>query len=85
MMSERARRGGGYSVRLAVEIQAGDETHPGVALGQLCVAKDIPVAQVAADLGVSRQAVYLWFTGRAMPLSHALSAITALAAVYEKR
>lgn len=36
----------------------------GVALGRLCIYRQIPVIQVCRDLDVSKAAVYRWFTGR---------------------
>jgi hypothetical protein len=57
----------GYSLRIAEMIRAGDPEHVGVKLGRICLAQNIPVHEVAARLGVSRQAVYQWFAGRFYP------------------
>ena len=57
----------GYSQRFIKDNKLADEFHPGVQLGRICIEKDIPVQDVADHLGVSRQAVYMWFLGRSMP------------------
>lgn len=57
----------GYSVQLAAAIQQGDAQHLGVRLGLVCLEKSFPVAKVASRLGVSRQTVYNWFTGKTDP------------------
>lgn len=54
----------GYSLALAEAIQNADAGCPGVELGQLCLSKGVSVIEAARKLGVSRQTVYSWFTGR---------------------
>lgn len=57
----------GYSIRL---IQANNEAshdHPGVMLGRLCIAQEIPVSDVAQFFDVSRMTVYKWFKGKEFP------------------
>jgi transcriptional regulator with XRE-family HTH domain len=39
----------------------------GVALGAVCISLKYPLAKVAKELGVSRQAVYDWFSGKTKP------------------
>jgi hypothetical protein len=48
-------------------VEQADQKLPGVRLGLTCIKLDIPAAQVAIHLGVSRQTVYSWFTGRFKP------------------
>jgi hypothetical protein len=57
----------GYSQRLIEAIQAADPKSLSVALGRLCLKLDIPVNDVAHDLGVSRATVYNWFWGISKP------------------
>jgi hypothetical protein len=57
----------GYSIRIAEGIKEADINSLGVQLGRACLARDIPVATVAADLGVTRQTVYQWFLGLSEP------------------
>jgi len=57
----------GYSKKFAMSNRQADQSHVGVKLGRVCIDKDIPVPHVAEYLGVSRQAVYMWFLGRAIP------------------
>jgi hypothetical protein len=70
----------GYSLRIAEMIRAGDPEHVGVKLGRICLAQNIPVQEVAARLGVSKQAVYQWFAGRFYPKSEQVARIEALLA-----
>ena len=74
----------GYSYALVRVIQAADPKLLGVRLGTLCVAKDIPVAQVAARFNVSRQTVYWWFTGKYKPQSGVAEEIEQMLAEHEK-
>ena len=57
----------GYSRKFAEANKKADQSHIGVQLGRICIAKDIPVPDVAEYLQVSRQAVYLWFLGKSLP------------------
>ena len=59
----------GYSFRLVRANQAADTKKIGVQLGRYCIAKDIPVAEIAEKFDVSRMTIYSWFTGvvRAIP------------------
>jgi transcriptional regulator with XRE-family HTH domain len=54
----------GYTFGMARKVKAADGALLGVRLGRLCVKKDVSVSYVAAELGVSRQAVYNWFQGK---------------------
>jgi transcriptional regulator with XRE-family HTH domain len=57
----------GYSSRLIETNKNAPATHPGVTLGRLCIAQDIPVADVAQFFDVSRMTIYKWFKGTEMP------------------
>jgi hypothetical protein len=57
----------GYSRKFAEANKKADQSHIGVQLGRVCIARDIPVPDVAEYLGVSRQVIYLWFLGKSMP------------------
>jgi hypothetical protein len=57
----------GYSRKFAEANKKADQSHIGVQLGRICIAKDIPVPDVAEYLEVSRQAVYMWFLGKSFP------------------
>jgi hypothetical protein len=59
----------GYSQTIVKRNRDADPANWGVKLGKYCIAKDIPVAHVAEFFGVSRQAVYNWFTGFNRPTS----------------
>jgi predicted transcriptional regulator len=56
----------GYSQSI---VEANSEATPslGVSLGAVCIVLKYPVTKVAKELGVSRQAVYDWFSGKAKP------------------
>jgi len=57
----------GYSFRLIETNKRAIATLPGVMLGRLCIAQDIPVSDAAQFFGVSRMTVYKWFKGQEMP------------------
>ena len=54
----------GYSQQMHDAVAAGDLQRPGVKLGAACIDAQIPVQVVAKWLGLSRQGVYCWFTGK---------------------
>jgi len=82
-MSERISKPRGYSYSLVQRIRAADPGHIGVKLGNLCVTKNIPVVQVAKDLGVSRLTVYTWFLGQFYPKPEAAERMKELLVRYE--
>ena len=53
----------GYTARLIQKNKEASDRSLGVKLGRLCIKHDLSVSEVANTLGVSRQAVYNWFTG----------------------
>lgn len=57
----------GYSVNFIARVKQADRQLLGVRLGRACLKHDIPVMWVAGRIGVSRQAVYRWFTGDSTP------------------
>lgn len=57
----------GYSSRIVRANKEADSTSPGVKLGRLCIANEIPVADVAEFFGVSRMTIYKWFKGLEIP------------------
>ena len=57
----------GYSLKFAKAIAKADQDLVGVMLAKFCIEKDISVISVAKHFGVSRTAVYAWFTGKSIP------------------
>lgn len=54
----------GYSTLTVQEIKEANANLLGVKLGLVCVARDIPVKDVAEFFDVSRVTVYGWFKGK---------------------
>lgn len=71
----------GYTIRVAKAIEAADGSLLGVKLGRLCIEHDIGVAKVAKYLGVTRQTVYYWFTGKSQPHANYEDAVARM--IYE--
>lgn len=57
----------GYSSRIIRANKEANTTSPGVKLGRLCIAQEIPVSEVAEFFKVSRMTIYKWFKGIEMP------------------
>jgi DNA-binding transcriptional regulator YiaG len=57
----------GYSMSLVYANKKASIKHTGVALGRLCIEKNVSVSEVAAIFKVSRTAVYNWFSGASQP------------------
>lgn len=70
----------GYSLRLYTCNAAADPESLGVQLGQLCIAHDVPVTDVARRIGVSRQTLYNWFCGVTSPQKRFLPDVEAYVA-----
>ena len=74
----------GYSQRL-IELNkiAGDSL--GVALGRLCIERDISVNRVSKYLGVSRATIYNWFWGLTIPAKKYEESIVSFMRQHKKR
>ena len=59
--------GNGYSVRIIEKIKSADDSLLGVQFGLACIADDISVSEASLKLGVTRQTIYGWFLGTALP------------------
>lgn len=57
----------GYSARLIELNKKANSRLLGVRLGRVCIKRNIPVADVALALRVSRQTIYNWFIGERSP------------------
>ena len=57
----------GYSQSLVYANKKASVKSLGVALGRVCIAKNISVSAVAEHFGVSRMTVYNWFKGDSTP------------------
>ena len=65
----------GYTVALVKANRQAPKHFIGVELGAACIRADVPVSEVARKFGVSRPAVYAWFTGRSNPKPYLEEAI----------
>ena len=74
----------GYTKRLSSLNKQADGSMLGVKLGRACISKEVPVAEVAHRLGVSRQAVYNWITGIHEPSNELKDTIKNLIIEYKK-
>lgn len=70
----------GYSVRLIELNKEADPSLLGVKLGRVCIKKNVPVSDVAKELGVSRQTIYNWFVGESSPQNLVVDAVEQLLA-----
>lgn len=57
----------GYLSRLIEINKYAPKSHPGVQLGRVCIAQNIPVSDVAEYFGVCRMTIYKWFKGQEYP------------------
>lgn len=57
----------GYTTRLGSLNKQADGSLLGVKLGRVCIKHEVPVIDIASQLGVSRQTVYNWFMGTHEP------------------
>ena len=57
----------GYTLNLVSLNKSASARSIGVKLGRKCIKHGVPVADVAERLGVSRQTIYHWFSGKSRP------------------
>jgi hypothetical protein len=74
----------GYSLKIVQENQRADKKRIGVLLGSRCIKLGIPVSDIAATLGVSRQTVYNWFVGLHEPHESHIKKIQKLISTFKK-
>ena len=74
----------GYSRRL-IEVNKLASDSLGVALGRLCIERDISVNHVSNDLGVSRATIYNWFWGLTIPAKKYEESIATFMRQHKKR
>lgn len=65
----------GYSARLIALNKQANPKLLGVRLGRVCIKHNIPVADVASMLGVSRQTIYNWFSGERNPQNSVVESV----------
>ena len=53
----------GYTYRIRKLNRSADKKNIGVRLGRHCIDQNIPVSELVALLGVSKQTIYNWFMG----------------------
>lgn len=73
----------GYSIRVAEAIKNADGNLQGVQLGRKCLERDVPVAEVARTLKVTRQTIYSWFCGKSQPQPRHLHGVETFLATFE--
>ncbi len=73
----------GYTRRLDSLNKQADGSLLGVKLGRVCIKREVPAAQVASQLGVSRQTVYNWFIGLHEPNEELIPLIKKIIAKYK--
>lgn len=75
----------GYTLSLVEANNIASDKNPGVALGRFCIARNISVSQAAREIGVSRTAIYNWFSGIAWPSREHNEAIERFTGRHKKR
>lgn len=70
----------GYTLAQLEINKRADGRRLGVKLGRICIAKNIPVKEVAEYFSVSRLTVYKWFSGRSDPSASRRDAVEKLIA-----
>jgi DNA-binding XRE family transcriptional regulator len=74
----------GYTTRIGSLNKQADTSLLGVKLGRVCIRNDVPVAEIASRLGVSRQTIYNWFMGTHEPNEELTTLIKEIIIEYKK-
>lgn len=75
----------GYDSLFIRKVEEADQKPAVLLLADVCIEKNIPVAQVAELLDVSRATIYNWMTGKTTPSSRYLALISKVALRLSKR
>jgi DNA-binding transcriptional regulator YiaG len=57
----------GYTQIVITKNREADDSKIGVKLGRICIEKNVPAQVIANYFGVSRAAIYSWFSGEKEP------------------
>ena len=74
----------GYTTRIGSLNKQADGSLLGVKLGRVCIKHEVPVIDIASQLGVSRQTVYNWFMGTHEPKEELTTLIKEIIIEYKK-
>jgi len=74
----------GYTLNLVSLNKSANARSLGVKLGRTCIKYGVPVADVAERLGVSRQTIYHWFSGKTKPTEQMANKIEKLITQLER-
>ena len=74
----------GYSQLTVAANKSASRRLLGVTLGRACIARGVPVSEVASQFCVSRQTVYNWFSGKHEPKPHLVAAVKSFIASLAK-
>jgi hypothetical protein len=81
-MSDRAR---GYDSLFILKVREADQRPDVLHLAEVCIEKNIPVAEVAGMFGATRASVYNWMTGKSAPSPRYLALVPRITARLSKR
>jgi DNA-binding transcriptional regulator YiaG len=81
-MSDRTR---GYDSLFIRKVEKATQTPDAQHLAEVCIAKNIPITEVAALFGATRATVYNWMTGKSAPSPRYLALIPKITARLSKR
>jgi DNA-binding XRE family transcriptional regulator len=74
----------GYTLNLVSLNKSANARSLGVKLGRTCIKHGVSVADVAKRLGVSRQTIYHWFSGKTKPTKQMANKIEKLITQLER-
>lgn len=65
----------GFTTVFLAAVEAADAALPAVQLAKLCIKNNVPMAAIAAKLGVTRATMYSWATGQSTPSDENLTKV----------
>ena len=75
----------GYSTLFLRKIEEGDQKALVIQFANACIDRELPIAEIAQGLGVTRATVYNWFTGKSSPRLHQQEKIRRTLARWQRR
>lgn len=75
----------GYSTLFIRKVEEADQGDLVIQFAHACIARELPISEVARRMEVTRATVYNWFTGKSSPRVHQLEKIRKTLARWQRR
>lgn len=75
----------GYSTLFIRKVEEADQGDLVIQFASACIGRELPIAEVARRMEVTRATIYNWFTGKSSPRAHQQEKIRKTLARWQRR